>query len=198
MRFQSFIKPLIGISLFLGMGYLILYPVFTHAKTNAQRSSCQSNLKQIALACSQYLGDNDGRFPAISRGERGWADALKTQVGAETYAIFHCPTTRQQFETRSSDFFFNARISNLKSSQIPFPTSTISFGEGMARGGTNSHFSELPLDWKSDENSPARRHLSGANYAFADGHVKFLRFDKITVQKPSNYNNNWKPTFAVR
>jgi prepilin-type N-terminal cleavage/methylation domain-containing protein len=40
----------------------ILFPVFGRACENARRSSCQSNLKQIALGMNQYLQDHDGRF----------------------------------------------------------------------------------------------------------------------------------------
>ena len=32
----------------------ILFPVFNRARENARRASCQSNLKQLALAMMQY------------------------------------------------------------------------------------------------------------------------------------------------
>ena len=34
----------------------ILFPVFARARENARRASCQSNLKQAALAFHQYAG----------------------------------------------------------------------------------------------------------------------------------------------
>lgn len=37
----------------------ILFPVFSRARENARRASCQSNLKQLALAWMQYTQDND-------------------------------------------------------------------------------------------------------------------------------------------
>jgi prepilin-type N-terminal cleavage/methylation domain-containing protein/prepilin-type processing-associated H-X9-DG protein len=37
----------------------ILFPVFARARENARRSSCQSNLKQLALAWTQYTQDYD-------------------------------------------------------------------------------------------------------------------------------------------
>jgi len=40
----------------------ILFPVFGRARENARRASCQSNLKQLALATHQYIQDYDGRF----------------------------------------------------------------------------------------------------------------------------------------
>ncbi|MBW3636459.1 MAG: DUF1559 domain-containing protein [Armatimonadetes bacterium] len=43
----------------------ILFPVFGRARENARRSSCQSNLKQIALAWAQYGQDYDELTPAV-------------------------------------------------------------------------------------------------------------------------------------
>ncbi|BCM88204.1 hypothetical protein IAD21_00031 [Abditibacteriota bacterium] len=41
----------------------ILFPVFARARENSRRSVCQSNLKQIGLAITQYSQDYDERFP---------------------------------------------------------------------------------------------------------------------------------------
>ncbi len=40
----------------------ILFPVFARARENARRSSCQSNLKQLALSTLQYFTDYDDRM----------------------------------------------------------------------------------------------------------------------------------------
>jgi prepilin-type N-terminal cleavage/methylation domain-containing protein len=40
----------------------ILFPVFARARENARRASCQSNLKQMALASAQYTQDYDERL----------------------------------------------------------------------------------------------------------------------------------------
>jgi len=41
----------------------ILFPVFAKARERAKRSSCTSNLNQIAKAVNMYCDDNDGMFP---------------------------------------------------------------------------------------------------------------------------------------
>ena len=41
----------------------ILFPVFARARENARRASCQSNLKQIGLAVTQYAQDYDEKLP---------------------------------------------------------------------------------------------------------------------------------------
>ena len=43
----------------------ILFPVFARARENARRSSCQSNLKQLALGVMQYTQDYDEKFPYV-------------------------------------------------------------------------------------------------------------------------------------
>ena len=43
----------------------ILFPVFARARENARRTSCLSNLKQIALSSLQYIQDYDGRYPHV-------------------------------------------------------------------------------------------------------------------------------------
>ena len=40
----------------------ILFPVFAKAREKARQSSCQSNMKQIALAFTQYQQDYDEKF----------------------------------------------------------------------------------------------------------------------------------------
>jgi prepilin-type N-terminal cleavage/methylation domain-containing protein/prepilin-type processing-associated H-X9-DG protein len=43
----------------------ILFPVFSRARENARRSSCQSNLKQSGLGMAQYLNDYDSTYPLL-------------------------------------------------------------------------------------------------------------------------------------
>ena len=57
----------------------ILFPVFARARENARRSSCQSNLKQIALGIKQYTQDYDEKFPLASS-ELTWPDANSAGV----------------------------------------------------------------------------------------------------------------------
>src|SRR5579862_4353207 len=41
----------------------ILFPVFAQAREKARQASCESNLKQIGLACVMYSEDYDEYWP---------------------------------------------------------------------------------------------------------------------------------------
>ena len=49
----------------IGLLAAILFPVFGRTRENARRSSCQSNLKQIGLAFTQYSQDYDEFTPTV-------------------------------------------------------------------------------------------------------------------------------------
>jgi prepilin-type N-terminal cleavage/methylation domain-containing protein/prepilin-type processing-associated H-X9-DG protein len=54
----------------IGLLAAILFPAFARARENARRSSCQSNLKQMALGVIQYTQDFDERSPPSFPGVR--------------------------------------------------------------------------------------------------------------------------------
>ncbi len=185
------IVVVVAISLILGA---LLFSVLQRPRYDGRpRSICQSNLKQISLGIKQYLTDNDDYLPLIASKSRGWAESMQPYM--KSWPIFQCPSDGNRVP-KTSDYFLNARVAGLKRPQIPFGAQTILLGEGTDNGATNSHLSELPLDWKSDENSPAQRHLGGANYAFVDGHVKWFKPEKISAQSPNR--KDFVATFAVR
>ena len=68
----------------------ILFPVFQKVRENARRASCESNVKQLGLAVTQYTQDNDEAYPtAAANGRRGWAGKVYGYI--KSTGVYHCP-----------------------------------------------------------------------------------------------------------
>jgi prepilin-type N-terminal cleavage/methylation domain-containing protein/prepilin-type processing-associated H-X9-DG protein len=177
----------------------ILFPVFARARENARKASCQSNLKQIGLGFMQYAQDYDERYPLGYRASNptpivtpfGWADAIQPYI--KSTQIFQCPSEETGPNTDPTqigytDYNYNLGLTRgnggsgdanrigASLSQLEYPTLTLSLVEAATtnaqasqKGGGSAGFSGFAtgtgIKWT--------RHLMGANFAYADGHVKW-------------------------
>jgi len=163
----------------------ILFPVFGRARENARRSSCQSNLKQIALGVKQYTQDYDEKFPqegSTTVTNPGWAYLIQPYIKSEQ--LFQCPSetgtlvpTGATVLDRSitggfTDYYYNYNLGQLNEAALVSSSNTIMNGDGSESAG---HYNVT-----SAPGTPSQgRHFDGANYSFADGHVKWLRYGKV-------------------
>jgi prepilin-type N-terminal cleavage/methylation domain-containing protein/prepilin-type processing-associated H-X9-DG protein len=95
----------------------ILFPVFAQARESARKTSCTSNLKQIATGMMMYIQDYDETFPAVTgqgyppqagipTEDQTWVynDILVLmQAYVKNYNVFFCPD-RQHNVGSNGDF----------------------------------------------------------------------------------------------
>ena len=81
----------------------ILFPAFARARENARRASCSSNLRQIGLGLTQYVGDYDEVLPPryILPGVTNLQNVLQPYV--KSYQVFQCPSNEQSKLTMNDD-----------------------------------------------------------------------------------------------
>ena len=196
-RAFAFIEFIVVVAI-IGILAAILWPVFQRTNCSSSRASCYSNLRQISLAFQQYATDENGIAPTLSTNGQfyGWSDAL-TAYGVKPTA-FHCPSNFAFKATNPiargyNDYWLNSRVAGRNLKTFIFPARTLIIGDGES-GDARNAVSHLPQTWRNEEKSPAFRHQSGANYAFIDGHVKWLKPEQVTTQSPAT----GVPTFLIR
>jgi prepilin-type N-terminal cleavage/methylation domain-containing protein/prepilin-type processing-associated H-X9-DG protein len=74
----------------------ILFPVFAKAREKARQAACQSNEKQIGLACLMYQTDYDGCFPPNAPAGCSAVNATDwmeiCQPYAKNWQLYMCPS----------------------------------------------------------------------------------------------------------
>lgn len=181
----------------------ILFPAFARARENARRTSCASNLKQIALGEQMYTQDYDeklsgpGNYSAFGAGiPTGWQYLLAPYIKSEQ--LFDCPNVAKTGFGGSDKYLYNSYGYNtylgndvaggVALASIGSPSETVMFADNLSYDGTNYGFYQLrppslngsdPIWWEIHASGPngrmVRRHFEGANVAYADGHVKWGR-----------------------
>jgi len=124
----------------------ILFPTFAKAREKARQSSCMSNMKQLATGIQMFAQDHDDRLP----GALTWHDDVLPYVNNEQ--LFNCPTT----ETGGDTYAINPLVAGRNLADIENHEGTVLLYEVDRTG------------------QPVFPHNDGANYAFVDGHVKWL------------------------
>ncbi|HVF10282.1 MAG TPA: DUF1559 domain-containing protein [Abditibacteriaceae bacterium] len=176
------------------------------AQEIAKRLQCESNLKQIALGIQQYIQDYDEKYPVVASSAPdpfGWAGAVQPYI--RDTELLQCPGERNvgnanPWRTGYTDYWYNRHLAGRNGAQVVWVTSILLLGDGDG-GCVASHaryaLKSLPHAWLKTSGSPARRHSHGANYAFADGHVKWLMPERVTTKRPGASGSIFVGTFAV-
>jgi len=157
--------------------------------------NCQTNLQQISLAMFMYNQDYDDKLPPAIFHDKtiGWANGLQPYL--KSYSIFQCPAeknppqkTPQPDKPGFTDYWLNSNLSEINPNYIQHREQIVLLGDG--DGGSSAStasyaINHLSASWLQLHDPPMTRHSGGANYAFADGHVKWLKPDQVS-QLPSS------------
>jgi prepilin-type processing-associated H-X9-DG protein/prepilin-type N-terminal cleavage/methylation domain-containing protein len=163
--------------------------------TRGKATQCLNNLRTIGLASMAYAADHDMTLPVTvhqrRKGLQSWT--LSLQEYSTTKLCFKCPcdeVKERQFTYCINDFLTpnpsGAALLNFSHlNRLDSPARTILFAEA-SKGYLNSdhfHFADyvglgLPSDLFADQVG-VERHLGGANYLFADGHVESLKWSAV-------------------
>lgn len=186
----------------------LIFPVFAKAREKARQTSCLSNLRQLGLAVTMYVQDYDEQMPGTwdnvngNNQIGGWmfyrnfpnvnpGDYDPTQGSVYPYvrnrALFKCPSDSSR---QDDSYAINAFLGS-------FPT-TLGFHEGIpvselaAPDQTFLLVEESSNANKSTDdgyqippgNVPSERHNDGSNFAFCDGHAKWLPRERAVFPNP--------------
>ena len=128
------------------------------ARKSAEQMSSLSNLRQIGLGIIMYAQDNKNTLPDADR----WVDEIMPYLKSEP--LFHDPSAP---EGQRWSYAFNKALSGKKISQIAAPASTVVvFESTLGTKNASDTGASVPLPgW----------HKGGTDYAFADGHARWIR-----------------------
>ncbi len=171
----------------------LLLPALSRAKQKARATACLSNLRQIGLGAAMYSGENNDTLPQSSHEHASWVGTLQRYTGTNVY---RCPDDQNKVRVYSyamNDFLtvhpFGAEtLDYSRLTSLPSPAATLYLAEcdDQYEGADHFHFADASAGGYSPAVFPqqvaVRRHQSGANYLFADGHVAKFGWLKVLKQ----------------
>jgi prepilin-type processing-associated H-X9-DG protein len=131
-------------------------PFLLRAREQAEQSSCQSNLRQLALGVLMWAQDHDEVLPPAEN----WMTELEPYL--KNPEIYRCPAAPEL----ECGYAYNLAVAGLNLADIPDPAGAVLFYESTVG---------MPSTADMGETQPQPgRHEGGNNLAYVDGHVKWV------------------------
>ncbi len=193
LRGFTLIELLVVIAIIAILAALLL-PALNKAKQKAWATACLSNVKQIGVASRMYADDNGDALPRSVHTGQSWVNTLQPYTsGTNLWRCPRDPNKARNFSYAINDYLLPPATGSgandySKTTRVPAPADTLWLGECADAyvSFDHFHFSEAndgdysPFAFASQV--AIRRHLSGANYLFTDGHAQFLNWNLVRSQ----------------
>ena len=181
----------------------ILFPVFARARENARKTNCQSNLKQLGLAQLAYIQDYDETTPVHRCGDSGHNWLMCTHEALLPYikntGILKCPSRQGQTDNRILRpaaprsqgagvwYWDNMDMDGRIMALIQKPADKVLFGDsdGVGYAAWRSATDTYRYYFASRVQDP---HMDGLNVCYFDGHVKWIKKEKLDDVRCWQYN----------
>ena len=157
----------------------ILFPVFAKARAKARTATCQSNLKQLAMAITMYTGDYDGSGPFSTCGsfwqqkiaDGGYAAKLITDPATGAWSpLYSCPeggslgTNNYRGSHGPAGACNGAAPWRMDEAKNPEVTMLVADSVGA--------LAQMPVAFYDCNGNGTARHQSLNNVGYCDNHVK--------------------------
>jgi len=160
----------------------ILFPVFARAREKARQTSCLSNVKQLGMGMYMYTSDYDECTPIAYSGVNWWNGTWKERIYpyVKNYQLYNCPSKKTADPPTGTGIYgINAYIGEavayVSLAQITMPAETFALGEnGDGDWVIEPNGNYWPTPPWTDTGWVKEIHNNGSNFAFLDGHGKWL------------------------